>query len=349
VKFRPRDAPSRACNVPPALRVLVPRSGSETATSTQPTTDRTARLATLFRTQQRRLWGLAYRMTGSAEDADDIVQESFARLVARPPDAPIEDLGPWLRTVASNLGIDALRRRRRRAYRGPWLPSPVETSEADWLDAQASEQPGPEARYGLAESVTFAFLMALEALGPRQRAVLLLRDVLGCSALETAAVIGASEGSVRVLHLRARNALAAYDASRCIPTPELLAQHREALDRFLGCLLAQDARGLEALLADSVHTVTDAAGEYTALATPMAGPLRVARFYLRAALNRRGAGMRIDVRLVNGLPAAVIALERPVRRQAPRTLLRCELDAGGRIRLVQAILAPRKLAALRPA
>ena len=95
-----------------------------------------------------------------------------------------------------------------------------------------SESPDPEARYGLVESVTFAFLLALEALGPRQRAVLLLRDVLGYSARETADLIGASEGNVRVLHLRARHALEAYDRSRCIPTPELLAQHRGALDQL---------------------------------------------------------------------------------------------------------------------
>jgi RNA polymerase sigma-70 factor (ECF subfamily) len=320
----------------------------EPATSTQPP-ERTARLATLFRAQQRRLWGLAYRMTGSAEDADDIVQEAFARLVARPADAEVADLAAWLRKVASNLGIDALRRRRRRAYRGPWLPAPIETSDPDWLEAQASEQPGPEARYGLAESASYAFLLALEALGPRQRAVLLLRDVLGCSALETAELIGASEGSVRVLHLRARRALEEYDKRRCIPTPELLAQHRAVLDRFLGCLLAQDARGLEALLAESVHTVTDSAGQYTALATPMSGQLRVARFYLRAALHRRPCGPRIEVRIVNGLPAALITLERPVRRQAPRTLLRPELDDAGRIRVVHTVLAPHKLSALWPA
>jgi RNA polymerase sigma factor (sigma-70 family) len=136
------------------------------------------------------LWGLAYRITGSAEDADDVVQEAFARLVAQPPETPVGDLGPWLRRVATNLGIDALRRRRRRSYLGPWLPSPVETSDADWLDARAGEDPGPEVRSGLAESVTYAFVLALEALGPRQRAVLLLRDVLGCSALETADLIG---------------------------------------------------------------------------------------------------------------------------------------------------------------
>jgi RNA polymerase sigma-70 factor (ECF subfamily) len=304
-------------------------------------------LATLFQAQRKRLWGLAYRLTGSAEDAEDVVQESFTRLVAEPPTAPVAELGPWLARVATNLGIDALRRRRRRAYTGPWLPSPIETPDAaDPLDEQASEGLDPERRYGLTESATYAFLLALEALSPRQRAVLLLRDVLGLSALETAERIGASEGSVRVLHLRARRALEAYDKARCIPTPELRERHRVALQQFLDCLLAQDARGLEAILAESVHTVTDAAGEYTALATPLVGREKVARLYLVAALHRREVGMRTEIRLVNGLPAAVITLERPVRRQAPRSLLRCELDETGRIRLVHAVLAPRKLRAL---
>jgi RNA polymerase sigma-70 factor, ECF subfamily len=79
-----------------------------------PSAARAVELETLFRAQRRRLWGLAYRLTGSAEDAEDVVQESFVRLVAQPPDAPVADLGPWLKRVATNLGIDALRRLRRR-------------------------------------------------------------------------------------------------------------------------------------------------------------------------------------------------------------------------------------------
>lgn len=315
-------------------------------TATEPP-DRAARLAALFGAQRQRLWGLAYRLTGSAEDADDVVQEAFVRLVAQPPEAPLENPGPWLARVATNLGIDALRRRRRRAYVGPWLPSPIETPGVDFLDAQRSESPDPEARYGLAESATYAFLVALEALGPRQRAVLLLRDVLGCSARETGELIGASDGNVRVLYLRARRALEAYDEVRCIPTPELRERHRVVLQRFLDCLVAQDTQGLEAILTESVLTVTDAAGEYTALATPLAGRARVARLYLVAAQHRQVGGTRTEIRLVNGLPAALITLDHPVRRQAPQTLLRCELDDGGRIRLVHAILAPGKLAALQ--
>jgi len=320
----------------------------ESVTPSEPP-DRAAGLEAVFRARRRTLWGLAYRLTGSAEDADDAVQEAFARLVASPHAVPLADLGPWLARVVTNLGIDALRRRRRRAYVGPWLPSPVESAEADWLELVPGEGPDPETRYGVAESATYAFLVALEALGPRQRAVLLLRDVLGRSARETAELVGATEGGVRVLHLRARRTLDAYDKNRCIPTPELYERHREALQRFLDCLLAQDARGLEALLAESARTVTDAAGEYTALATPLDGRERVARLYLVASLNRQAAGPDIELLTLNGLPAALVTLERPVRRQAPRSVLRVELDERGGIRLVQAILAPRKLAALRPA
>ncbi|HSJ97470.1 MAG TPA: sigma-70 family RNA polymerase sigma factor [Myxococcota bacterium] len=308
--------------------------------------DRTTGLETLFREQRSRLWGLAYRMTGSAADADDVVQEAFARLLAQPPDAPPAAFGRWLARVATNLAIDALRRRRRTPYTGSWLPEPIETAAADRLDAQPGLGADPELRYGLAESASYAFLVALEALGPRQRAVLLLRDVLGHTASEAAELLGTSEGNVRILHLRARRSLEAYDEERCVPTPELRERHRVALQRFLDCLAAQDPRGLEALLAESVRTVTDAGGEYTALATPLEGRARVARLYLAAAMHRRAAGARTEIRLVNGLPAAWITLERPVRRQAPRTLLRCELDARGAIRVVHAILAPRKLAAL---
>lgn len=297
-------------------------------------------LTALFHAQRGRLWGLAYRLTGSAADADDVVQEAFARLVAAPPSTAPEQLGAWLVRVATNLGIDTLRRRKRRAYAGPWLPEPVELSEP------ADASPSPEQRYGLAESASYAFLVALEALTPRQRAALLLRDVLGCSAAEAAERIGTSQGGVRVLHLRARRALESYDAARCVPTPALQERHRAALERFLACLTAGDASGLEALLAEDVRTVTDAAGEYTALAAPLAGRAPVMRLYLVAAMHRREAGFATELRLVNGLPAALITLARPVRRQAPRSLLRCELDEGGRIRLVHAVLAPQKLARL---
>ena len=299
----------------------------------------------LFHAHRRRLWGLAYRITATAQDADDIVQQTFTRLLERESKGS-EDLGPWLLRVATNLSIDALRQRRRRAYVGPWLPTPVEAADEEWLDGSASDPPNPEARYSLVESATYAFLLALEALRPSQRAVLLLRDVLGHSVRETAALLTASEANVRVLHLRARRALEEYDRSRSIPTPELRERYRVALEGFLRSLLAQDVRGVEEILAESVRTVTDADGKYTALATPLLGRSRVARFYLRAAAERSLRDPRVAISQVNALPAAVITLARPVRRQAPLTVLRCELDKDGRIAVVHAILAPRKLHAI---
>jgi RNA polymerase sigma-70 factor (ECF subfamily) len=305
----------------------------------------TAHLDELYRSERRRLWALAYRMTGTAEDADDVVQEAFARLLAHAPE-PERSPG-WLVRTATNLAIDALRRRRRRAYTGPWLPGPIETPEEDWLDALPGAGPDPEARYGLQESVTFAFLLALEALGPRQRAVLLLRDVMGQSARDVADALGISEANARVLHHRARLAMEAYDRRRCVPSAELRARHRAALESFVAALEAQDGARVEALLAESARTVTDAGGRYTALAVPLEGRDRVARLYLVAAMHRKAGGARFETRLVNGLPAVLVTVLHPVRRQAPRTLLRCELDADGRIELVQAVLEPRKLAALR--
>jgi RNA polymerase sigma-70 factor (ECF subfamily) len=189
--------------------------------------------------------------------------------------------------------------------------------------------------------------MALEALGPRQRAVLLLRDVLGHSGAETAALLETSEGNVRVIHTRARHAMRDYDRERTPFDEALRARHEEALGRFLHCLVSQDGPALEALLSESVRTTTDAGGEFTALAAPMSGRARVSRFYLRAALHRREGEPRFEIRSVNGLPALLVDLTRPVRRQAPRSLLFVELDAASRIRAIQTLLAPRKLARIR--
>ena len=293
------------------------------------------RIEAVFQAQHRRLWRLAYRMTGSAEDADDAVQEAFVRLLRDPPACSEAELGRWMVRVATHLAIDLLRRRKRRAYAGPWLPEPIERPDGANDD--------PEARYGLAESATYAFLVALEALGPRQRAALLLRDVLGYSAEEAAAVLATSAGSVRVLHLRARRALDGYDKQRCLPTAELHGRHRQALASLLARLMAGDTPGVEALLAESVRTITDSAGEFSALSQPLVGRARVARVYLAAAAERAKCEPEVQLRTLNGLPAALIALRRPLRRQAPRSVLRVELDGDGKIELVQALLASRKL------
>jgi len=170
----------------------------------------------IFRAHERFLWGLCYRMTGNAADADDLVQETFVRAWKQPPARTDEPWRPWLTRVAMNLSRDLLRRRRRRHYEGPWLPSPIETGDEASPPSYepVDEQGNPAARYDMLESVSFAFLLALEALTPAQRAVLLLRDVFDYSVREAADALGMSEPSVKTTHHRARRAMRDYDRDR---------------------------------------------------------------------------------------------------------------------------------------
>jgi RNA polymerase sigma-70 factor (ECF subfamily) len=295
-------------------------------------------LAEVFRAQQKMLWGLCYRLTGVAADADEVVQETFVRAIERPPAIAAADLHRWLARVATHLSLDRLRARRRRRYVGSWLPSPIETP------AIASASEGIASRYEQLESVSYAFLLALETLQPKPRAVLILRDVLDYSAADVAAVLDTTEANVRVLHHRARRQIAARPETR--PLHALAEPTQLALQALLGCFLRQDVAGMEALLVDSVRTITDSGGEYTALPAPLVGRERVTRFHLETA-RRRAPISRFELREVNGL-AALIIVTAPLRRQmAPHVVLRCEVDSAGRITELHSILAPRKLTAIR--
>jgi RNA polymerase sigma-70 factor (ECF subfamily) len=297
-----------------------------------------------FRAHRRLLWGLAYRMTGSTEDAEDVVQETFVRAVEHPPAAP-GDLRPWLVHVAMNLARDALRRRKRRPYVGPWLPVPVETADLDELAAGTAM--GTEARYDLRESATYAFLVALEALTPVQRAVLLLRDVLDYSVAEAAGALSITEGNVKVTHHRARRVMAAYDLARRPVDAALTAATREALERFLVAIASDDVVAAEACLTKDARAVSDGGGHYRAALRPVLGSNRVARFLLGLQKKVQQAG-RFALRDVNGLPALLAEVDTRQERWAPRYVLRCDVAPDGRIRAVHIVLAPPKLGAIRP-
>jgi RNA polymerase sigma-70 factor, ECF subfamily len=299
-----------------------------------------------YREHGRYLWGLCYRMTGSAAEADDLVQDTFLRAVERPPPRTDEPWRPWLVRVAMNLGRDALRRRRRRAYVGPWLPSPIETDDPPSVEIEAEGARGTEARYDLIESVSFAFLLALEALTPKQRAVLVLRDVFDYSVKETAAALGIGEPSVKTTHHRARRALEPYDRARLRATPEHAAKEEAALRRFLEGLIAGDVTAVEALLAEDVRGLSDGGGEFLAARKPIVGRAKVALAYVKFARGSP-AGLRVELRRLNGLPALVG--EQPAQENlAPRFVLQCAVDAVGRIATVYTVLATGKLTALAP-
>ena len=280
------------------------------------------------------LWSLCYRLCGDAADADDLVQDTFVRALQHPPRRTDEPWRPWLVRVAVNLGRDLLRRRRRRGYVGPWLPAPTGEVEAP-ADA------GPGARYDMAESVSMAFLVALEGLSPTQRAVLLLRDVFDYSVRETARALDLGEPNVKTTHLRARRRLADYDALRVRPTGELQAATRRALERFLAALGSGDAAGVEALLAEDVRSLADGGGEYAAARDVIRGRARVAALYVN--LGRKVRVTHAEVRTVNGLPALVAEFNDLPTGWPPRAVIQCELDGKGLIRRIYSVSASRKL------
>lgn len=310
----------------------------------------TALIEHLFKEHERFLWGLCYRMTGNAADADDLVQETFMRAMSKPPARIDEPLRPWLVRVAMNLSRDLLRRRKRQAYEGPWLPSPIETGdEASPVAREAADEwANPAARYDLLESVSFAFLLALEALTPAQRAVLLLRDVFDYSVNETAEVLLMTESNVKTTHHRARQAMNRYDQSCVVPSSTRQAQTRRAMEAFLACLSRHDVAGIESLLAVDVRQLSDGGGEYAAARLPVVGREKVALFNSRIARQRESAEMKFAWRMFNGTPAVVFEFADAAETHAPRVLMLCELDGEGRINRLYNVLATRKLTAVRP-
>lgn len=271
---------------------------------------------------------LAYRITGCVGDADDVVQETFVRALRSPPPDRSRPLRPWLVRVAANLAKDALRRRRRRTYVGPWLPTPVET-------------PGPEARAEQRESVGWAALVALEALTPQQRAVLVLRDVAEYTPDEVAEVLATTPEAVRAAHLRARRALAAATPRE---PADLDAATWSALTRLGAALAAGDVTVLEALLVEDARAVTDGGGQYRAALRVVQGASRVARLLLGLA-RKHGTGGVVPTR-VNDRPALWIRPARVRRRLAPRTLMVLVLAPDGRVAAVHTLASDAKLAGI---
>jgi len=297
---------------------------------------------TLYEEHRRFLWGLCYRMTGSAADAEDVVQDTFVRAIEHPPSRTNQPLRPWLVKVALNLARDLLRRRQRREYVGPWLPSPIEDSERD----PPSHEPATlEGRYDLLESVSFAFLVALETLTPSARAVLLLRDVFDYSVKETAAALDLSEANVKTTHHRARRAMAGYDTARTLPPAPRDESAQRALMQFLRALQQQDVGAIEALLAEDVRTTTDGGGQFRSALRTIVGREKVIRFYLAVAIHAANAAVRGAS--LNGAPSVVVDIESPAPGIAPKFTLTVELNRDGKIAHLYVVSATRKLSGIK--
>jgi len=292
-----------------------------------------------FEKHRRLLWGVCYRMTGLASDADDLVQETFVRALQKPPELREDGWRSWLMRTATNLSIDCLRRRKMRDYTGPWLPSPVEIEEE-------AAQPSYEvaAGYDLMESVSMAFLLAMERLSPRQRAVLLLRDVFDYSVEETAEALNMTTANVKVTHHRTRAAMEEYRQRRTMPAAERNAATQSKLAAFLMHLQNGDVSAVESMLATDVRVLSDGGGEFAAAMQPVIGRDHVLKLLMTTASKRSASMIRFC--LVNGEPAMVAETDAPPG-WARRFVMRIELDADGKIREVHSIFATAKVASIR--
>jgi RNA polymerase sigma-70 factor (ECF subfamily) len=303
----------------------------------------------LFATHRRYLWSVCYRMTGDVSDAEDLVQATFERALQRPPEDRDRPWRPWLTKVASNLAIDLLRRRSHQAYDGPWLPAPIEEllEVEGWTrDAHGGETSELEVRYDQRESARFAFLLALEALDPRARAVLILRDVLGYAGPEVAEFLDLSSANVRVILHRARKLV---DQAAARPRSELAdrlhdEQVRSAIERFMAAIAAADGEALAQLLAQDVRAQSDAGGEFLAARKVVASRKSVASLVLGIA---KFMPTWFALRQLNGEPALLAEFAPTPLRTARRVVLRFELDDAGCIRELQMIAATRKLAGVQ--
>jgi RNA polymerase sigma-70 factor (TIGR02957 family) len=244
-----------------------------------------------FEEQRARLFGLAYRLLGSAADAEDVVQDTYVRWSGA-DQAAIVAPPVWLARVATNLCLNRLASARvhREVYIGPWLPEPVLTSDGAL---------GPMDSAAQRDSVSLALLVLLERLTPAERAVFVLREAFGYGHRDIAAILGLSEANCRQLHRRARQRLPAA-TSRFAPDR---GQWRDLVERFLAAARDGDLPGLERLLAADVTAWADGGGKVVAARRPVHGRARVARYL--AGITRFGAGVQISVAEVNGAPAVL--------------------------------------------
>ena len=305
------------------LVVTEPRPATRSAARPRPmtTTDELSREFTEYRS---RLLGVAYRMLGSAWDAEDVVAEAMVRWL-RVDRSRIDEPLAYLTTIVTRLAIDQLRSARvaRERYVGEWLPEPVLTAPSPL---------GPLDTVERREAVSLATLRMMETLTPPERAVLVLHEAFELPHAEIAGILGISESAARQHLHRARSRVhrGAEPASAVV--------HDEALDRFLAALENGDLSGVQALLAADVVAYSDGGGKARAARVPITGADRVLHFY--AALCRPYRVRDIEKVEVNGRAAAVLWFGR-------QYLLLAVDVRDGTIHEIHSILNPDKLDYLR--
>jgi RNA polymerase sigma-70 factor, ECF subfamily len=237
------------------------------------------------------LFSIAYRMTGSVMEAEDIVQETYLRYQSKPP-SEIRSLKPFLTTITTRLCLDYLKsaRTQRESYIGPWLPEPLITEDVSMKLVK---------RY---ELISTAFLVLLENLSPIERAVFLLREVFDHSYAEIAEIVDKREANCRQYY---RNAKQYLGARR--PRFEVsAADHEKLVRRFMEAVVHGHVAQLTNLLAEDVTLWSDGGGKVPAARRPLQGQETIMRLLLSAAGRQALADFTVTIREVNGAPALLL-------------------------------------------
>ena len=277
------------------------------------------------------LFAIAYRMLGSAMDAEDMVQETYLRYQTTPPET-IGSLKAFLTTIITRLCMDQLHlaRRKRELYVGPWLPEPINT-------AMTAEAIDPQERVDTEETISLAFLMLMEQLQPFERAVFLLREVFEYDYADIASFLGKSEAACRQSFSRAKKHLADHRPRFHAPADT----QKQLLTGFQLAIQAGEMSPLMNLLAEDVTFWGDGGGKVKGAATrPITGRVEVARFFLQTGNVFRSSlpeDARVELAEVNRQPALVIRSgERAI------SVLTIEVEAG-HIQTIRIVANPDKL------
>lgn len=273
-----------------------------------------------------RLFGLAYRILGSAAEAEDVVQDVWLRWQTADRSA-VRSAQAYLTTMATRLAINVLEsaRSRREQYVGPWLPEPVDTGADTALGAERSE------------ALEFAVLMLLEKLSPRERAAYVLREAFDYPYEEIAEILKINEANTRQLVTRARKHIA--NGRRA---PATSAEQERLLGAFVAAAQSGDFAALEGLFAADVVSYADGGGLVRAARSPVAGRERVARF-ISAVSSHFWTGVTITKIEANGQPSMLIS------RDGAAVGLVTIAASGDGIDQIFWMMRPSKLAALSAA
>jgi len=277
--------------------------------------------------ERRQLINVAYRLLGSLADAEDVVQETYARWYAMSQEAQaaIESPRGWLTTVASRICLDQLRsaRARREQYVGEWIPEPL-PDLGEWRPAD------PADRVTLDESVSMAFLVVLESMTPAERVAFVLHDVFRYSFAEIAEIVGRTPAACRQLASSARRRIG---DSRTAATP--VARQAALVKDFKKAWEAQDIGALVGLLDPDATAVGDGGGLVAAALEPFVGAEQIARYIVGIA--SMAPGLTLLERTVNGQPGLI------AQEDGVTTAVFAFGIAGDRIKQIWGVRNPDKL------